>query len=47
MTTAYQLISRIALACGVALGLGVLGAMAWASSETAGETTAVVVEDVR
>ena len=37
MTTAYQLISRIALACGVALGLGVLGAMAWASSEPTSE----------
>jgi hypothetical protein len=37
MTTAYQLFGRIALACGVALGLGVLGALAWASSEPAVE----------
>lgn len=41
MTTALQLISRIALACGVALGLGVLGAMAWASSEPVAEVSAV------
>ncbi|MBP8019551.1 MAG: hypothetical protein KAY82_05900 [Hylemonella sp.] len=33
MITAYQLFRRIALACGVATGLGVLAAMAWASSD--------------
>ncbi|MBK6649605.1 MAG: hypothetical protein IPG42_07825 [Betaproteobacteria bacterium] len=47
MTTAYQLIGRIVLACGVALGLGVLGALAWANSESSAETTAVVVDTVR
>lgn len=47
MTTAYQLISRIALACGVALGLGVLGAMAWASSEQPEAEISVISTDAR
>jgi hypothetical protein len=44
MTTAYQLIGRIALACGVALGLGVLGALAWASSEQTTEVSSAYPE---
>ena len=41
MHTLSQLVLRIALACGVALGVGVLGAMAWSQSDAGAETASV------
>ena len=42
MKTLSQLLGRIVLACGVALGLGVLGALAWANSENVAEPAVAV-----